>query len=221
MATNMTENSTVGKFKYKVVFLGDQSVGKTSIIHRFIYDSFDENYQATIGIDFMSHKMYVEDKIIILNLWDTAGQERFKSLIPSYIKDSAVAIVVFDITSRQSFQSVDKWIEDAKNLRDDDVLLILAGNKADLADQRQVSYEEATDYAAKRNIMYFEVSARAGTNITMCFNQLAKKLTGIETNPIQQSEIKNTGFTLNQPSGNNPDGKGTEKGTKKKGKCGC
>lgn len=101
MATNMTsENSTVGKFKYKVVFLGDQSVGKTSIIHRFIYDSFDENYQATIGIDFMSHKMYVEDKIIILNLWDTAGQERFKSLIPSYIKDSAVAIVVFDITSR-------------------------------------------------------------------------------------------------------------------------
>ena len=78
--------------------------------------------------------MYVEDKIIILNLWDTAGQERFKSLIPSYIKDSAVAIVVFDITSRQSFQSVDKWIEDAKNLRDDDCLLILTGNKSDLSE---------------------------------------------------------------------------------------
>ena len=165
-----SENSTVGKFKYKVVFLGDQSVGKTSIIHRFIYDAFDENYQATIGIDFMSHKMYVEDKIIILNLWDTAGQERFKSLIPSYIKDSAVAIVVFDITSRQSFQSVDKWIEDAKNLRDDDVLLILAGNKADLSDQRQVTTQEAQEYATKRNIMYFEVSARQGTNITNCFN---------------------------------------------------
>ena len=138
-----SENSTVGKFKYKIVFLGDQSVGKTSVIHRFIYDSFDDNYQATIGIDFMSQKMYVEDKIIILNLWDTAGQERFKSLIPSYIKDSAVAIVVYDITSRQSFQSVEKWIEDAKNLRDDDVLLILAGNKADLNDHRQVSTEEA------------------------------------------------------------------------------
>ena len=80
----------------------------------------------------MSHKMYVEDKIIILNLWDTAGQERFKSLIPSYIKDSAVAIVVFDITNRQSFQSVDKWIEDARNLRDDEVMLVLVGNKADL-----------------------------------------------------------------------------------------
>ena len=213
-----SENSTVGKFKYKVVFLGDQSVGKTSIIHRFIYDAFDENYQATIGIDFMSHKMYVEDKIIILNLWDTAGQERFKSLIPSYIKDSAVAIVVFDITSRQSFQSVDKWIEDAKNLRDDDVLLILAGNKADLADQRQVTAQEAQEYANKRNIMYFEVSARQGTNITNCFNQLAKKLTGIETNPINQSEIKNTGFTLNAPTAPG-DSKTTEGGKKKKGKC--
>ena len=89
--------STGGKFKYKIVFLGNQSVGKTSMIHRFIYDSFEESYQATIGIDFMSQKMYVEDKIIILNLWDTAGQERFKSLIPSYIKDSAVAIVCYDV----------------------------------------------------------------------------------------------------------------------------
>ena len=76
--------------------------------------------------------MYIEDKIIILNLWDTAGQERFKSLIPSYIKDSAVAIVCYDVTSRDSFNSVEKWIEDAKALRDDDVLLILAGNKADM-----------------------------------------------------------------------------------------
>ena len=140
MAANITQDtSSVSKFKYKVVFLGDQSVGKTSIIHRFIYDTFDENYQATIGIDFMSHKMFVEDKIIILNLWDTAGQERFKSLIPSYIKDSAVAIVVFDITSRSSFQSVDKWIEDAKQLRDDECLLVLVGNKCDLDDHRQVS----------------------------------------------------------------------------------
>ena len=136
------DSSSIGKYKYKIVFLGNQSVGKTSIIHRFIYDSFDENYQATIGIDFMSQKMYVEDKIIILNLWDTAGQERFKSLIPSYIKDSAVAIVCYDVTSRESFQSIDKWIEDARALRDDDVLLILAGNKCDLNERRQVSVEE-------------------------------------------------------------------------------
>ena len=75
-----SDQSNVGKYKYKIVFLGNQSVGKTSIIHRFIYDSFDESYQATIGIDFMSQKMYVEDKIIVLNLWDTAGTETYDRL---------------------------------------------------------------------------------------------------------------------------------------------
>jgi Ras-related protein Rab-6A len=85
--------------KYKLVFLGDQGVGKTSIITRFMYDTFDKNYQATIGIDFLSKTMYLEDRTVRLQLWDTAGQERFRSLIPSYIRDSSVAVVVYDITS--------------------------------------------------------------------------------------------------------------------------
>jgi Ras-related protein Rab-6A len=176
------------KLKFKIVFLGNQSVGKTSMIHRFIYDSFDDNYQATIGIDFMSQKVYVEDKIIVLNLWDTAGQERFKSLIPSYIKDSAVAIVCFDVTSRDSFNSVGKWIEDARALREDDVMLILAGNKADLSEHRQVSEKEARELADNLNLMFFETSAKTGLNIKTMFNEMAKKLTGIETNPISGTE---------------------------------
>jgi Ras-related protein Rab-6A len=169
----------------------------------------------------MSHKMYVEDRIIILNLWDTAGQERFKSLIPSYIKDSAVAIVVYDITSRQSFQSVDKWIEDAKNLRDNEVLLVLVGNKSDLKEQRQVSTQEAEEYATQRGIMFFELSARLGNNITYTFNEMAKKLTGIETNPISKSEIKNTGFSLGQLSAQAAAQATTDQGGKKKSSKNC
>lgn len=136
----------------------------------------------------MSQKMFVEDRIIILNLWDTAGQERFKSLIPSYIKDSAVALVCYDVTNRESFESVEKWIEDARDLRDDDVLLILCGNKADLGEHRQVSSEQGKEYAEKMGLMFFETSAKTGANIKYLFNELAKKLTGIETNPIAHGE---------------------------------
>ena len=92
--------------KFKLVFLGEQSVGKTSLITRFMYDSFDNTYQATIGIDFLSKTRYLEDRTVRLQLWDTAGQERFRSLIPSYIRDSTVAVVVYDITNANSFHQV-------------------------------------------------------------------------------------------------------------------
>ena len=216
-----TDSTNAGKFKFKIVFLGNQSVGKTSIIHRFIYDSFDDNYQATIGIDFMSQKMYVEDKTIILNLWDTAGQERFKSLIPSYIKDSAVAIVCYDVTNKDSFQSVDKWIEDAKALRDDDVVLVLVGNKADMDSARQVSTEEGREYATKMNLMFFESSAKTGLNIKTLFNDLAKKLTGIETDPISNiaEENKPKGFTIGGGAPQADQLQQPNKGKKKKKGC--
>eukprot|EP01036_Dinobryon_divergens_P024836 gene24836-33320_t len=144
--------------KYKLVFLGDQGVGKTSIITRFMYDSFDKNYQATIGIDFLSKTMYLEDRTVRLQLWDTAGQERFRSLIPSYIRDSSVAVVVFDITNRASFLNTSKWIEDVRNERGNDVIIILVGNKTDLSDKRQVSVDEGEDKATKEGIMFIESS---------------------------------------------------------------
>ncbi|CAI9767010.1 unnamed protein product [Fraxinus pennsylvanica] len=122
--------------KYKLVFLGDQSVGKTSIITRFMYDKFDTTYQATIGIDFLSKTMYLEDRTVRLQLWDTAGQERFRSLIPSYIRDSSVAVIVYDVANRQSFLNTSKWIEEVHTERGSDVIVVLVGNKTDLVDKR-------------------------------------------------------------------------------------
>jgi len=164
----------------KIVLLGDQSVGKTSLITRFMYDTFDNTYQATIGIDFLSKTMYLEDRTVRLQLWDTAGQERFRSLIPSYIRDSSVAIVVFDITNRGSFLSTSKWIDDVRSERGDDVIIVLVGNKADLSDKRQVTLEEATAKAAELSVMFMETSAKAGHNVKSLFKKIALSLPGME-----------------------------------------
>ena len=99
-------------------------------------------FQATIGIDFLSKTMYLEDRTVRLQLWDTAGQERFRSLIPSYIRDSTVAVVVYDITNANSFHQTSKWIDDVRTERGSDVIIMLVGNKTDLSDKRQVSTDE-------------------------------------------------------------------------------
>jgi len=145
-----------------------------------MYDTFDNTYQATIGIDFLSKTMYLEDRTVRLQLWDTAGQERFRSLIPSYIRDSSVAIVVFDITNRQSFISTAKWIDDVRSERGNDVIIVLVGNKADLSDKRQVTLEEATAKATQLDIMFMETSAKAGHNVKNLFKKIAMSLPGME-----------------------------------------
>ncbi|KAG6521645.1 hypothetical protein ZIOFF_018770 [Zingiber officinale] len=167
--------------KYKLVFLGDQSVGKTSIITRFMYDKFDNTYQATIGIDFLSKTMYLEDRTVRLQLWDTAGQERFRSLIPSYIRDSSVAVIVYDVASRQSFLNTSKWIEEVRTERGSDVIIVLVGNKTDLVDKRQVSIEEGEGNAQELGVMFIETSAKAGFNIKALFRKIAAALPGMET----------------------------------------
>ncbi|ETW07678.1 hypothetical protein H310_02136 [Aphanomyces invadans] len=166
--------------KYKLVFLGDQGVGKTSMITRFMYDTFDNAYQATIGIDFLSKTMYLENRTVRLQLWDTAGQERFRSLIPSYIRDSSVAVVVYDISNRASFLNTSKWIEDVRAERGQDVVIMLVGNKTDIADRRQVSIDEGADKAKEDNVMFIETSAKAGHNIKTLFRKLATVLPGLE-----------------------------------------
>ncbi|MGH0189632.1 UNVERIFIED_CONTAM: hypothetical protein FKN15_037204 [Acipenser sinensis] len=120
---------------------------------------------ATIGIDFLSKTMYLEDRTVRLQLWDTAGQERFRSLIPSYIRDSTIAVVVYDITNLNSFQQTSKWIDDVRTERGSDVIIMLVGNKTDLADKRQVSIEVAERKSRELNVMYIETSAKAGYNV--------------------------------------------------------
>jgi GTPase SAR1 family protein len=170
--------------------------------------------QATIGIDFLSKTMYLDDRTVRLQLWDTAGQERFRSLIPSYIRDSSVAVVVYDITSkkkkrsshiswshsllvdvdRASFLNTSKWIEDVRNERGNDVIIVLVGNKTDANERRQVSVEEGEDKSTKEGILFIETSAKAGFNIKALFRKLATALPGMET--AQTQPASNCEFSI-------------------------
>ncbi|QDS73243.1 Ras- protein Rab-6B [Venturia effusa] len=166
--------------KFKLVFLGEQSVGKTSLITRFMYDTFDNTYQATIGIDFLSKTMYLDDRTVRLQLWDTAGQERFRSLIPSYIRDSSVAVVVYDVTNAKTFEQTRKWVDDVRGERGTDVIIVLVGNKTDLSDKREVTEQQGADEARKNNLMFIETSAKVGFNVKLLFKRIAQALPGME-----------------------------------------
>jgi len=162
-----------------------------------MYDSFDNMYQATIGIDFLSkvsqiwkvihgvvltdlQTMYLEDRTVRLQLWDTAGQERFRSLIPSYIRDSSVAVVVYDISNAKSFQNTRKWVDDVRSERGNEVIIVLVGNKTDLNDKREVTTQQGEEEAKKNNLMFIETSAKVGHNVKNLFRRIAQALPGME-----------------------------------------
>lgn len=145
-----------------------------------MYDSFDNMYQATIGIDFLSKTMYLEDRTVRLQLWDTAGQERFRSLIPSYIRDSSVAVVVYDISSQKTFAQTRKWIDDVRGERGNDVIIVLVGNKTDLNDKREVTTQQGEEEAKRVGAMFVETSAKVGHNVKNLFRRIAQALPGME-----------------------------------------
>ena len=157
---------------HKVVFIGNTAVGKTSIISQFVYGTSSPEHQPTIGIDFLAKSVNDGTKTVRMQIWDTAGQEKFHALIPSYIRNSTVAVMVFDITSQTSFEDVKKWhrtVDDIAN-----PTLVVVGNKVDLEDEREVTFEQANQYAQSINASYMETSARTPINITELFEMIAK-----------------------------------------------
>ena len=155
---------------YKLIFLGDQSVGKSSILNRFYQDKFDPDYQATIGLDFHSKNTEINGTTVRLLLYDTAGQEKFKSLIPMYIRDANIILVVYDITIKDSFIHTEHWVNETKDLKRDDAIFVLVGNKIDLEDQRAITTKEAEDFANQKGFIFQEVSAKSGDGIEDLFS---------------------------------------------------
>ena len=148
--------------KYKLIFLGDQGVGKSCILNRFMNGTFTEEYQATIGLDFQSKNVQIDNQDIHLLLYDTAGQEKFRSLIPMYTRDANIILLVYEVTSKDSFLHLNHWLNDLTTVKKDEVIFVVVGNKTDLEDKREVSREEGEQFAKDNDYLFAEVSAKYG-----------------------------------------------------------
>ena len=148
--------------KYKLIFLGDQGVGKSCILNRFMNGTFTEEYQATIGLDFQSKNVQIDNQDIHLLLYDTAGQEKFRSLIPMYTRDANIILLVYEVTSKDSFLHLNHWLNDLTTVKKDEVIFVVVGNKTDLEDKREVSREEGEQFAKDNDYLFAEVSAKDG-----------------------------------------------------------
>jgi len=159
----------------KLIVIGDAGVGKSCILHRFVNNRFQQE-SHTIGVEFGSKIIEVAGKRVKLQIWDTAGQERFRSVTRGYYRGSAGVILVYDVCSRDSFYHVATWLEDAKTLTGDDIVLLLVGNKTDLSDAREVAYLEAARFAQENGLIFFETSARTGDGVDEVFLKVTRTI---------------------------------------------
>jgi len=164
------------QFQFKLVLLGDSAVGKSSLVLRFVKKQFYEYQESTIGAAFLTQTVNVKDYVVKFEIWDTAGQERYHSLAPMYYRGAASAVVVYDITNRQSFVRAKSWVKELQKQGNPNIVIALAGNKLDLAEKRQVEPEEAKAYADENGIMFMETSAKTDHNVTSLFEAIAIKL---------------------------------------------
>lgn len=161
---------------FKCCLLGDSNAGKSCLAIRFSRGTYYDYTEATIGAAFLTQTVQLEDCIIRFELWDTAGQERYRSLAPMYYRGAAAAVVVFDVTNRESFEGAKSWVKELQRRGDPSVVIALAGNKADIKEGRVVEAAEASDYARDQGIIYMDTSAKTGQNVTDIFVAIARKL---------------------------------------------
>lgn len=165
---------------FKIILIGDSNSGKTSLITRYVNNTFDSKHLCTIGVDFMMKKVVINNKTIKLQIWDTAGMEKYKQITSSYYRGAQGAIVVFDLSSNKSFFSVKKWIDDFFQIsgsKPNSKVIILVGNKSDLKEERQVSKEEINSFVEiNANIAYFDTSAKTGDGVNEMFKVIIEQL---------------------------------------------
>lgn len=164
-----------GETRLKLLLIGDSSVGKSSLLLRFAEDSFSQTFISTIGVDFKTRTIPIDDEQVKLSIWDTAGQERFRTITAAYYRGANGIVLVYDITSESSFNSIRGWIRNIEEHASENVCKILVGNKADMEDKRIVTKEQGQALANEFKIRFFETSAKADINVEEAFVCIAKE----------------------------------------------
>lgn len=182
-------------YNFKVVLLGEGCVGKTSVALRYVEDTFDDKQISTLQASFLNKKLNINGKRVNLAIWDTAGQERFHALGPIYYRMSNGAILVYDITNKDTFQTVKNWVKELKKILGSEICLAIAGNKVDLEKDLSVSIEEAEEYAQQVGAMHFHISAKLNQNIEEMFLDLTRRMIQHADEVEQKSGLQRTSST--------------------------
>lgn len=192
-------------YLYKVILIGDASVGKSNILNRFVKNEFISDSKSTIGVEFATKTLILEKQRIKIQLWDTAGQERFRAVTSAYYRGAQGVVLVFDVTNRASFEHIEKWTREIRDNSDSTAVIIVVGNKIDLVEKRVVSQEECIEWASKSKTYYIETSAKQGTGIDEMFLTLTKEIykskKPVEDTPLIKTNVNNAktiGVTLSQ-----------------------
>jgi len=174
-------------YLFKLVLIGDSGVGKSCLLLRFADDSFTDSYISTIGVDFRFRTLKINKKTVKLQIWDTAGQERFRTITSAYYRGADGIIMVYDVTSMESFEHVDEWLNEVDRFANENTCKLLVGNKADLTEERKVAADTARALAQRLNIQFLETSAKTSTNVTTAFSLMAEELIATRKNVRKQS----------------------------------
>eukprot|EP01126_Amoeba_proteus_P007400 TRINITY_DN12665_c0_g1_i2.p1 TRINITY_DN12665_c0_g1~~TRINITY_DN12665_c0_g1_i2.p1 ORF type:complete len:315 (-),score=49.71 TRINITY_DN12665_c0_g1_i2:78-956(-) len=168
--------STSYSYLFKFIIIGDTAVGKSCLLLQFAESRFQPSHDMTIGVEFGTKTVIVDDTQIRLQIWDTAGQESFRAITRSYYRGAAGALLVFDITRRDSFNQLDGWLSEASKHGNEGMVIVLIGNKTDLESRRAVSTAEIEDFARRNNLLCLETSAKTATNVEEAFLTCAKQI---------------------------------------------